>query len=228
MDTGNNMKRIFLTALFSLAASAALAEPSTNVAWTADTLNLVRSGDATRGAALNDTLECSSCHGATGASSNNTWPSLSGQPVGYMFKVIKDYQDGKLDNSHRGVLMTYIVEEMSDQDIVDIGAFFAAQSLPAGQGSGTFEAASLLDTLGDPERLIPPCSVCHGSNGQGDFPDYPALAGQSPEYLARALHEFKSGTRRNDVYSRMRLISARLSDDEITELAAYFAAIDAE
>ncbi len=165
MDTGNNMKRIFLTALLSLAASAAVSEPSTNVAWAADTLNLVRSGDATRGAAPNDALECSSCHGASGASGNNTWPSLSGQPVGYMFKVIKDYQDGKLANSHRGALMAYIVEEMLDQDIVDIGAFFAAQSLPAGQGSGTFEAADLLDTLGDPRRLIPPCSVCHGRNG---------------------------------------------------------------
>jgi len=221
------MKRIILIATACF-ASPALSEPSTNVAWTADTLNLVRSGDAARGAEINDALACSSCHGATGASSNNTWPSLSGQPAGYTFKIMKDYQDGKLANSHRGELMTYLAEEMTDQDIVDIGAYFAAQDLPAAQGEGGDDVARLLDLLGDPERLIPPCSVCHGNEGQGDFPDYPALAGQSPEYLARALHEFKSGKRENDVYARMRLIAAQLSDEDINALAGYFAAMSAE
>jgi len=83
--------------------------PSTNVAWTIETLNLVRSGDPERGAMLNTKLECATCHGDTGISTNDTWPSLSGQPVGYTFKVLRDYREHKLSGTQRGELMAYIV-----------------------------------------------------------------------------------------------------------------------
>lgn len=199
--------------------------PSTNVAWTIETLNLVRSGDPERGAALNISLECASCHGATGVTQNDTWPSLAGQPAGYTFKVLRDYREHKLSGTHRGELMAYIVAEMSDQDMADIAAFFALNDLPPARAASENEAAEVLDTLGDSSRLIPPCSVCHGNKGQGDFPDLPALAGQSPEFLVRSMMDFKDGGRVNDVYSRMRLIAGALTDAEIEALASYFAAI---
>ena len=198
--------------------------PSTNVAWTIDTLNLLRSGDPERGAMLNTKLECASCHGDNGLSTNETWPSLSGQPAGYVFKVLKDYQDGKLSRTDRGQLMAFIVEEMTDQDMVDLASYFAANPLPTARAATPQDVAETLDLLGDPKRLIPPCSVCHGKNGQGDFPDFPALAGQFPEFLSRSMRDFRAGKRGNDVYSRMRLISAQLTDEEIESLAAYFAA----
>ena len=222
------MKRICLSAalLFAIAGagSAQQAGPSTNVAWTIDTLNLLRSGDVARGEALNKSLECAGCHGDRGVSGNDSWPNLAGHPAGYLFKVMKDYQDGKLSGTDRGQLMAFIVEEMSDQDMVDLAAYLAAQDAPPLRETLAADMANSLDLLGDPKRFIPPCAVCHGNAGQGDFPDYPALAGQSPEFLARALHDFKSGARGNDVYSRMRLISAQLTAEEITALASYFAA----
>ena len=198
--------------------------PSTNVAWTIDTLNLLRSGNPERGARLNTKLECATCHGDTGLSTNETWPSLSGQPAGYIFKVLKDYQDGKLSGTDRGQLMAFIVKEMTDQDIVDLASYFAANPLPPAQPVTKQDAAETLDLLGDPKRLIPPCSVCHGNAAKGDFPDFPALAGQSPEYLMRSLNDFRTKERGNDVYSRMRLIAGRLTDEEISSIAAYFAA----
>lgn len=222
------MKHTLFTALAALLVTAfpAMAQqgqaPSTNVAWTIDTLNLVRSGNAEEGARLNSDLACASCHGDSGQSSNDAWPSLSGQRPGYIFKVLKDYQDGKLSGTSRGQLMAYVVEEMTDQNMADLAAFFAANALPPAREGTAPDMAEGLDLLGDPKRLIPPCSACHGTRAQGDFPDYPALAGQSPEFLARALEDFRTGRRSNDVYSRMRLISARLTDEEIAALATYF------
>jgi len=220
--------RIFALSCFVTASTSALAEenfaPSSNVAWTIETLNLVRSGDPERGAMLNTKLECASCHGDTGVSTNDTWPSLAGQPAGYTFKVLRDYRENKLSGTQRGELMAYLVEEMSDQDMADISSFYAQNDLPPARAASLQDAAETLDALGDPERLIPPCSVCHGNKAQGDFPDLPALAGQSPEFLVRSMMDFKAGYRVNDVYSRMRLIAGTLTDEEIEELATYFAA----
>ncbi len=202
--------------------------PSSNVAWTAETLNLLRSGDPQRGALLNEQLECATCHGATGISANDTWPSLSAHPAGYVYKVLRDYRDGKLSQTRRGELMAYVVEEMSDQDMADIASFYAQSAPPparkATAETAALEAAETLDLLGDPARLIPPCSVCHGASGQGDFPDFPALAGQSPDFLMRSMMDFKAGYRNNDVYSRMRLIAGSLTVEEIKALSAYFSA----
>ena len=205
----------------TIAMSAAFS-PSSMVAWTVDTLNLVRSGDPVKGAQLNRQLECDTCHGDRGESINDTWPSLSGQPAGYTFKILKDYQDKKLSGTSQGHLMAYIVEEMSDQDMVDVASYFAQQKLPTARASSVDNTAKVLDLLGDPDRLIPPCGACHGMNGEGEFPDTPALAGQSPKYLIRALNDFKLKRRHNDVYSRMRLIAAQLSDAEIAHLATYY------
>ena len=219
---------IHATALVFVISLPAFAQentgPSTNIAWTIKTLNLLRSGNAERGAKLNIELECATCHGKTGLSTNSTWPSLTGQRAGYVFKVLKDYQDEKLSRTDRGQLMSFIVKEMSDQDMVDLASYFASMPLPSAKPGIVQEKAKNLDTLGDPKRLIPPCSVCHGNNAAGDFPDFPALAGQSSEFLTRSLRNFRSGQRSNDVYSRMRLIAKRLTDAEIKSLANYFAA----
>ncbi len=197
--------------------------PSSNVAWTPQTLNLLRSGDPTRGASLNLELECNSCHGGDGVAVTDIWPSVAGQPAGYTFKILKDYQDQKNSLTRRGQLMAYLVEEMTDQDIVDLAAFYESQPLPPAQEFPESEEAKILVQLGDPNRLIPPCSVCHGNSAQGSFPDFSALAGQSPEYLTRVMLDFKSGMRANDVYSRMRLIAGRLTNEEIFALANYYA-----
>jgi len=65
------------------------------------------------------------------------------------------------------------------------------------------------------------CQACHGLDGNSQSPDYPRLGGQHADYLARALHEYKSGARKNAI---MNGFAATLSDQDIDNLAAYFAA----
>ena len=66
------------------------------------------------------------------------------------------------------------------------------------------------------------CQTCHGLDGQAKLPEAPNLAGQSDIYLAKALKDYRSGARRNDMMS---LVARTLKDDDIADLAAYYAAI---
>ena len=66
------------------------------------------------------------------------------------------------------------------------------------------------------------CAACHGADGNATAPIYPRLAGQYHDYLARALHEYKAGERKNPI---MAGFAATLSDAEIDGLARYFAAM---
>src|SRR5271154_3711636 len=73
----------------------------------------------------------------------------------------------------------------------------------------------------DPAPGLPACSACHGSNSGGPI-ETPALSRQSKEYLASQLRAFKGGTRRNDIYTRMRSIAAKLTEREVDALADFF------
>jgi len=63
------------------------------------------------------------------------------------------------------------------------------------------------------------CAACHGADGNSANPQFPILAGQYPEYLIRALADYKSGARNNLI---MKSMAAGLSPDDMRDLAAYF------
>ena len=64
------------------------------------------------------------------------------------------------------------------------------------------------------------CSACHGQDGNSQSPDYPKLGGQYPDYIAKALRDYKSGARKNPI---MAGFAATLTDKDIENVAAYFA-----
>ena len=65
------------------------------------------------------------------------------------------------------------------------------------------------------------CAGCHGANGEGVGPN-PALAGKSENQLIQAMKDFKSGKRDNAV---MKGLASRLSDQDMANLAAYYASL---
>ena len=69
------------------------------------------------------------------------------------------------------------------------------------------------------------CQTCHGMDGLSKLPEAPNLAGQVEIYLAKALGEYRDGTRKNEV---MNVVAKPLSDADIANLAAYYAAIQIE
>lgn len=64
------------------------------------------------------------------------------------------------------------------------------------------------------------CAACHGiDGGTPTAPDYPKLAGQYPDYLAKALRDYKSGQRKNPIMAGM---AATLTEQDIENVTQYF------
>lgn len=65
------------------------------------------------------------------------------------------------------------------------------------------------------------CQACHGADGNGiGDPQYPLIAGQYADYLAKSLRDYKSGVRNNAI---MQGFASTLSEDDIVNLAAFYA-----
>lgn len=71
-------------------------------------------------------------------------------------------------------------------------------------------------------RKATACQACHGMDGLSKLPDAPNLAAQPAPYLERELRAYRSGSRRNEMMS---VAAKTLSDEDIRDLAAYYAAI---
>ena len=204
------------------------AEPSSNVAWTVETHNLMKRGDASIGAKIEtveteDVNACTDCHGKGGAEPDrDKHPVLAAQVAAYTFKQLKDYKDGARKNRR----MNEAVERLSDEQLAALAAWYADQPIPMVEvdaDEAVSEETVQLVFRGDKKRLIQPCASCHGSRGQGAIIDVPAIAGQNVKYFVETMRDYAGGKRTNDIYSRMRIIAASLTRDEINELAVYYA-----
>lgn len=69
------------------------------------------------------------------------------------------------------------------------------------------------------------CASCHGADGMALIPSYPNLAGQNEEYLVSALQAYRSKERQGGNAALMHAMAANLSDDDIANLAAYYASL---
>ena len=204
----------------ALVASAVASGPSSKVAWTVETVKLVRSGNAAHGKQLHG--DCAGCHGDNGVTDTPDVPNLAGQDALYTFKQLADYKEGKRGSP----IMGEAVKPLSEKDMADLAAFYA--SLPAAPSAAGLppEAAAVvtLVRLGDGARLMPACDACHGPRGAGDGGSYgmPKLSGQKFDDMSLQLTTFRSGERANDVYRAMRDVCQHLTDAEIAGLAAYY------
>ncbi|WP_333843042.1 c-type cytochrome [Pelomicrobium sp.] len=67
------------------------------------------------------------------------------------------------------------------------------------------------------------CQACHGLDGLARIPQAPQLAGQNAVYLEKALKEYRSGARKDEMMS---VVAKGLSDQDIRDLAAYYQSIE--
>jgi len=162
-------------------------------------------GDARHGKAISYT--CLGCHGIEGyknAYPMYSVPKLEGQNPDYLAAALHGYRDG--DRAH--VTMHAQASELSDQDMLDIAAYFAGKPLvPTGKAPRSVPPAAAL------------CVSCHGQDGVAIAPMYPSLAGQHEDYLVRALDEYRKGGRKNPI---MKGFVATLKDPDIAVIAQYF------
>ena len=86
---------------------------------------------------------------------------------------------------------------------------------------GAAAAAGAADIKAGEAKAKEVCQACHGLDGNSPTPDYPKLGGQRPDYLAKALRDYKSGARKNPI---MAGFAGTLAPQDIANLAAYYAA----
>lgn len=165
-------------------------------------------------------VTCSACHGMDGNSLNPEWPSLAGQHESYIVKSLQSFKSGARQN----VLMSGMALPLTDEDMVDLAAYFSAQKRAGGVADPELvSAGERLYRGGNQETGVPACLACHGPTGQGNpAAGWPAIAGQHAAYSAAQLTAYRAKQRATDGDTQMmRNVSAMLTDDEIKAVASY-------
>ncbi len=169
--------------------------------------------DAVAGAAKS--AACGACHGAQGVSQALAIPSLAGQPaLSLVYQLIQFREKRRLWPA-----MNAIAEPLSDQDMKDIAAHFAA--LPPAPGFPQTDAQKL--EAGRLVSRVQYCDSCHAAGLRGQK-HIPRLAGQSPDYLSLQLQNLRSGARA-DIDGTMASAAQGLSNADIEAVSAYAASL---
>ncbi len=157
---------------------------------------------------------CASCHGKDGISAIENTPSLAGQPdifIQYQLVFIRD-------GARKVEVMQEMAKKLTDQDIRDLGGYYSSLPPPPAQATARDVDAEKVTALIVPRH----CDSCHKPDfsGQGESA---RLAGQRPEYLVKALSDFRAGVRRGRGLGAMIEVSVTLHDQDMEMIAAYLA-----
>jgi cytochrome c553 len=157
---------------------------------------------------------CAGCHGENGISQTENIPSIAGQPDQYLQWQLVFFRSGSRKNEQ----MQPIVEEISNEDIRNLGAYFSALAPPKGAEDNDPD----LSKKGAQAAAGRRCASCHTDSFAGTKA-VARIAGQREEYLVKALHDYKAGQRVGGGVAAMADVAYSLSDEEITALAHYLA-----
>ncbi|HBX36111.1 MAG TPA: cytochrome c4 [Pseudohongiella sp.] len=187
--------------------------------------SLTANADGDAAAGEQKVAVCAACHGADGNSEISSNPKLAGQGERYTLKQLRDIKSG----AREVPLMTGLLDNMSDQDLEDIAAFYAAQEITlAGADPELVELGAQIYRAGIADLGVAACSACHAPDGSGVAQaGYPALGGQHAAYIESQMKAFRAGERTNDGDAMpMRNVSERLTDREIEALSSYISGLN--
>jgi cytochrome c553 len=158
---------------------------------------------------------CVGCHGEGGVSQMENIPSLAAQPDQFIQWQLVFFRAGTRKNEQ----MQPIVEQLNNDDIRNLGAYFA--SLPPPKNPKPDDNPDL-SKKGAQAAAGRRCASCHTDSYAGTKA-VPRVAGQREEYLVKALHDYKSGVRNGGGMAAMAEVAYPLSAEEIEALAHYLA-----
>jgi cytochrome c553 len=158
---------------------------------------------------------CAGCHGEDGISHTPLTPSLAGEPDYFTQWQLVYFRGG----SRKSEVMGSIAEALSNEQIRNLGAYYASLPPPKPEASSAPDA--LVET-GEKLALQHRCGSCHSDDYSGVGPAA-RLTGQREDVLLKALRDFKSGTRVGSGVASMAEVVYELSDDDMQALAHYMA-----
>ncbi len=100
------------------------------------------------------------------------------------------------------------------------GCFFAIV-VAAAFAAGPVAAA---DIAAGKKKAQEVCAACHNMDGISTVAEYPKLAGQYPDYMAKTLRDYKSGARKNPIMAGM---AQGLTQKDIDDVSAYYSSLPA-
>ncbi len=177
---------------------------------------------------------CQGCHGADGMSVNPECPNLAGQKAGYIIKQVEDFQRGLRHND----TMTAMAGLAGDaQDLKDIAAYFSSLKpmaaknfmMPPPSNKKSIKKGKKIFMEGNPQNGLYACVNCHGPKGKGKSATnhvFPVIGGQTKDYLAKQLRDFKKGERKNDPANMMVDIAKKLTEKEIDAVSDYLGSLN--
>lgn len=158
---------------------------------------------------------CGACHGENGISQTENIPSLAGQLDQYIQWQLVYFRAGSRKNEQ----MQPVVEQLNNEDIRNLGAYFA--SLTPAQAAQPDDNPDL-SAKGKQAAAGRRCASCHTDSFTGTKA-VARIAGQREEYLVKALHDYKTGVRSGGGQAAMADVAYPLNEEEITALAHYLA-----
>ncbi len=158
---------------------------------------------------------CVGCHGEGGISQMENIPSLAAQPDQFIQWQLVFFRAGTRKNEQ----MQPIVEQLNNDDIRNLGAYFA--SLPPPKNPKPDDNPDL-SKKGAQAAAGRRCANCHTDSYAGTKA-VARIAGQREEYLVKALHDYKSSLRSGGGMAAMADVAYPLSAEEIEALAHYLA-----
>ena len=161
---------------------------------------------------------CAACHGEKGISAMPGVPSLAGQTDQFIQWQLVFFRSGRRENP----LMGPVTAELTDEDVRNLGAYFA--SLPRNAEPAETEVNAALKARGQEIAQQHHCSVCHMEDFRGKQAAA-SIANQREDYIAKALADYRSAARPSVGVAAMTEAASGLSDDEIAALAHYLATL---
>ncbi len=164
---------------------------------------------------------CAACHGMDGNSQVAEWPKIAAQHEDYLARQTRMVRDQQRDVAQ----MYPIVMNLSDEDIADISAWYASQTIKPGVADEALvEQGRDLYHGGNPDTEVPACMACHGPTGNGiPGAGYPMVRAQHTDYTADRLQRYRDGeTNQDDPYSEIMVgVAKNLTDAEIEAVSSY-------
>jgi cytochrome c553 len=158
---------------------------------------------------------CVGCHGENGVSQIENTPSLAAQPDLFIQWQLVFFRAGARKNEQ----MQPFVEQLSNEDIRNLGAYYASLAPPK---ASTPDDNPELSKKGAQAAAGRRCASCHTDSYAGTK-GVARVAGQREEYLVKALRDYKSGVRAGGAMAAMANLAYSLSEEEIEALAHYLA-----
>ncbi|CAM8656050.1 COG2863 Cytochrome c553 [Burkholderiales bacterium] len=170
---------------------------------------------------------CAACHMPDGNSVIAQNPILAGQHAAYLEKQLYNFKlkAGAKEPERNNAIMLGFASILSDEDIRNIAAFYAAQKAnnASAKRKDLIVLGAKIYRSGLPEKGLPACAGCHSPNAAGIPAQFPRLAGQHPEYTEATLNNFRLGQRKNS--AQMMTIAGKMTETEIAAVSEYLASV---